>query len=139
MIFSGEIHSYRDINDDGGAFCIARPNDFNKPLDLSKYKGITFEVCSRQTMNYSFTLYDREDRGLLHWKSEFAVHAQPEGNTTWERIEIPFHLFLPIRSMQYSALLDDASMDITAIHSVLIGLSKINYRKGEEVYLNSHF
>ena len=53
----GYAKFFGKTNTDGGGFCSARTQNFEK-MDLSKFKGIRFKARSRDKAIYKFGLHD---------------------------------------------------------------------------------
>lgn len=86
---------YGTLNTNGGGFCVVRTNQFDKPFDLSKYKGIALDVRSDKDLTYKFGLTDRSGLFVVNWAATFDVAASPAGSKTWTRVEVPFENFIP--------------------------------------------
>lgn len=110
-----------------GGFVSVRTRDFNPPLDLTGYRGLSLKVQG-DGQRYKFFLRDKQGWDALAYGFSFDTQAGE-----WITVEVPFDQLVPV--FRAKSQPDAPSLAPSSIYSLQLMLSKFEYDKA----LNPHF
>lgn len=121
-LFTGNVST-----DNSGGFASVRTRNFEPPLNLATYQGLTLRVQG-DGQRYKLFLRDREGWDAIAYGTSFDTVADE-----WITVQIPFTQLMPVFRAKTQP--DARPLDPSSIRSLQLMLSKFEYDKA----LNPHF
>lgn len=121
-LFTGEVST-----GNSGGFVSIRTRNFDPPLDLTGYAGLTLEVQG-DGQRYKFFLRDQDGWDAIAYGYSFDTQADE-----WMTVQIPFSQLIPVFRAKTQP--DATPFNPSTVRSLQLMLSKFEYDKA----LNPHF